>query len=91
MDLLSQYKQDHPEEFREKPQWESSREYGFFIRLVMRLSAGKIRDVSKAAYVLAIAAAAVFTFAVILFFFFSGSSSAGKARFSTVCFPVPCS
>ncbi len=52
MDLLSQYKQDRPEALRPTPQWEPPKEFGFFIRLVMRLSGGRIREVNRASYVL---------------------------------------
>lgn len=52
MDLLEQYKQQHPEAFKEKPKWQPPSEYGFFIRLVMRLSGGRIREVREATYVL---------------------------------------
>ena len=74
MDLLSQYKQDHPEEFREKPQWEPPREYGFFIRMVMKMSGGRIRKVNKADFVLAIGAAVAFVLSLILFFAGSGTN-----------------
>ena len=70
MGLLENYREQNPEAFREAPKWEPPREYGFFIRLVMRLSGGKIRDVNTAAKMLAIAAAVVFV--VSLFLFFSG-------------------
>ena len=74
MDLLSQYKQDHPEAFREKPAWEPPKEYGFFIRLVMRVSSGRIRDVNTAAKALAIVGAVVFSISIIIFIYsFSGS------------------
>ena len=59
MGLLENYKEQNPESFREKPQWEPPREYGFFIRLVMKMSGGRIRDVNTASYALLIAAAIV--------------------------------
>ena len=79
MDLLSQYKQDHPEAFRDAPKWQPPKEYGFFIRLVMRLSGGKIRDINKASYALAIAAAVVFLISLLFFFGIGGFSSSPKA------------
>lgn len=76
MDLLEQYKQEHPEAFREKPVYEPPKEYGFFIRLVMRLSGGKIRDLNQAARVLLIAGIAVFAISIGIFVYnFSGSGT----------------
>ena len=76
MDILSQYKQDNPDAFKEKLKWEPSKEYGFFIRTVMRLSGGRIRDVNKAAFVLTIAGAAVFAVSIAIFVYnFSGSTA----------------
>lgn len=56
MDLLSQYQQEHPEAFREQPKRQPSDEYGFFIRLILRLSGGRVRDVKTVHKVLLIAA-----------------------------------
>mgnify|MGYP001577440866 CR=1 len=67
MDLLEQYKKQYPETFKQKPQWQPSDEYGFFIRLVMRLSRGRVRDTRQAARVLLIAAAVILLLS--LFFF----------------------
>lgn len=36
MDILSQDEQENPEAFKPQHAWQSSDEYGFFIRLVMR-------------------------------------------------------
>ena len=66
MGLLENYREQNPEAFMEKPKWQAPKEYGFFIRLVMRMSGGRIRDINKAAYALAIAAAVMFV--VSLFF-----------------------
>ncbi len=75
MDLLEQYKQQRPEAFKPVvPQPATDpygREYGAMVRLVMRMSGGRIRDARQASYVL-IAVAAVFL-TVSLFFFFRGS------------------
>ena len=68
MGLLENYKEQNPEAFRKAPQWEPPREYGFFIRLVMRLSGGRIRDVNKASYVLLTVAVIIVIVALILFF-----------------------
>ena len=72
MGLLENYKEQNPEAFREAPKWRPPQEYGFFIRMVMRMSGGRIRDVDRAAYVLAIAAAIILVTS--LFFFFSAGS-----------------
>lgn len=76
MDILSQYQQEHPEAFREAPKQQSSDGYGFFIRLVLRLSGGRVRDARQAARVLLIAAVVMATAS--LFFFLT----AGPERFS---------
>lgn len=52
MDLLEQYKTEHPEAFRQVPAYAPSVEHGFFIRLVIRLAGGKIRSARTAQYVL---------------------------------------
>jgi len=78
MDLLEQYKQQHPEMAQNVPVWSPPREYGFFIRLVMRMSGGKIRDVNTASYVLAIASAVIVVVSIGIFtynFFGSGTAS----------------
>ena len=67
MDLLEQYKQDNPEAFREKPPEEISKEYGFFVRLAMKMSRGTIRDIKEANRVLVIAA--IIIFLISLYFF----------------------
>ena len=76
MDLLSQYKQEHPE-FQEKKAIPLTDEYGRtytgMIALVMRLSGGRIRDARQASYVLFAAAAVILV--VSLIFFFAGSGS----------------
>ena len=89
MDILEQYKKQFPEESKPASPRQSSNEYGFFINLVMRLSGGRIHDETKANYVL-LAAVGFMLLVIILTFIFSGSSSEGKARFSTVCFPISC-
>lgn len=77
MDLLEQYKQQHPEVSQRAPAWSPPREYGFFIRFVMRISGGKIRDVNRASYVLATAGAAILLVSILIFIYgFSGSGTA---------------
>ena len=74
MDLLSQYKQEHPESFEEKQTWTPPNEYGFFIRLVMRASGGKIRDVNTASRILLGAVVIMILVAFMLSFWGSGGS-----------------
>ena len=72
MDLLEQYKQQRPEAFKQTaPQPAADpygRKYGTMVRLVMRLSGGKIKDARQASYAL-LAVAIVFGIATLLFFF----------------------
>ena len=79
MDLLGQYKEQNPEAFREKPQWEAPKEYGFFNRLIMRLSGGKIRDIDQASRTLAIVVVVIFMVSVgVLIYSFSGSGTSSN-------------
>lgn len=72
MELLSQYKQDHPEAFQEQKRppltHEYGRQYTGMIAFVIRLSGGRIRDANAATRVLLIAAAVIILISVILFF-----------------------
>ena len=68
MGLLENYKEQNPEAFREAPKWRPPQEYGFFIRLVMRLSGGRVRDINQASYVLLIAAAIVALLSLLFWF-----------------------
>ena len=77
MDILKQYEKQFPEIKKAAPQWEEPSEYGFFIRLVMRLSGGRINNETQASYVL-IAVAALMIVAS-LFIIFGGG--AGQAPF----------
>ena len=52
MGLLENYKEQNPSAFREKQKRSPSDDYGFFIRLVMSASGGRIRDANTASYVL---------------------------------------
>lgn len=72
MDLLSQYKQDHPEAPRKKPSSsltdEYGREYSRMVALVMRLSGGRIKDARQASYVLLGIAVIIALVSLVLFF-----------------------
>ena len=87
MDILEQYEKENPEV--KIPEWQPSEDHGFLIRLVIRLSQGRIQEEKQANYVLLVIIGILFLI-TILIFFLSGPSSEGKARFSTVCFPVAC-
>lgn len=75
MDILSQYEQENPEASKPQPAWQSSGEYGFFIRLVMRLSGGKIQNETQANYVLFVFIAIAVIISLSLFF------NTGPAKF----------
>ncbi|MEK7099415.1 MAG: hypothetical protein AAB916_02765 [Patescibacteria group bacterium] len=73
MDLLEQYKSDHPEAFREKPREAIAVDQPLLIRLVMQWSGGMVRDVRQAQYVLlGVAAVAVLAAAILFFNFLRG-------------------
>lgn len=80
MDLLSQYKQDHPEVFQEKKRPPLTDEYGRaytgMIAVVMRLSGGRIKDARRASYALLVFAVLVLVVSLVLFF------SGGPEKFS---------
>ena len=72
MDLLSQYKKEHPEAFQEKPALpmtdEYGREYATMVRWVIQLSGGRIRDARQASYALLGATILIFLAALTMFF-----------------------
>ncbi len=80
MDILSQYKQDHPEAFREKKSApatdEYGREYRGMIAFIIRLSGGRIKDARQASYMLLFGAGLIVLIA--LLFYFWGSSGTIK-------------
>jgi hypothetical protein len=51
MDILSQYNKERSDALGDQT-WSPSAEYGFLIRLVMRLSGGRIQDARKVTVVL---------------------------------------
>lgn len=57
MDLLSQYKQQSPAQFQESGQADRQlrNENGFFLRLVISLSGGRVRDAEQASVILLVA------------------------------------
>ena len=90
MDLLEQYKTEHPEAFARQPADMPVSDVPAIVRMVMRLSGGKVVSIKAAYTALLISASVLFIAALLVFFVSSGSSSIGKARFSTECFPVAC-
>lgn len=71
MDILSQYKQEHPEAFQEKKPLPLTDEYGRtytgMVGLVMRLSGGRIRDANQASKVLLVGTVVIGAVALYLF------------------------
>ena len=72
MDILGKYEAEQP---RVVPQvlHERVTEYGFFVRLVMRLSSGRITDARQATYLLLIVAVIFVLAALVILFAGSGS------------------
>ena len=68
MGILEQYEKQFPETNKPTPQWQPASEYGFFVKLVMKLSGGRIRDEVRANYVLAVITVILFIISIILFF-----------------------
>lgn len=79
MDILQAYEKQRPQPIQASPQRQPTDEYGFFIRLVMRLSNGKIQNVKQASYVLLAAAGVILLAAALVFLeasgFFTGTTS----------------
>jgi len=71
MDLLSQYKQEHPEAFREQRQSPVADEYGRaytgMTAWVIRISGGRIRDARQATTVLLIVTVVIAAVAAYIF------------------------
>ena len=74
MGILERYEKQFPEANKPAPQWQPSSEYGFFVKLVMKLSGGRIQDEAKANYVLLGAALLLVIIAILIFFFGSADS-----------------
>lgn len=77
MDILEAYEKQNPRVVQVAPQRQQSPEHGFFIRLVMRLSGGRIENSHQASYVLLAAAGVILLAAIVVFLggfdFFSGA------------------
>lgn len=72
MDILEQYEKSDPQVIRSAPQRQLTPEYGIFVRLVMQLSGGRIRDIRKASMALLVTAGVIMFVAILVFF---GSAS----------------
>lgn len=83
MDILEAYEKQNPQPVRAAPQRQPTDEYGFFIRLVMRLSNGKIQNIRQASYVLLAAAGVILLAAILVFLEASGFFSSAKPLYST--------
>jgi len=78
MDILGAYEKQNPQPVQQALQRSQSSEYGFFIRLVMRLSGGRIENTRQASYVLLAIAGVIMVAAISVFlgvFGFSSSTS----------------
>lgn len=82
MDILSQYEKQSPAVSHEQPMYQLPSEYGFLIRLVMKISGGRIKDAIRANYIL-IGVAIVFLIIAGMIFLFARSGS--NSRYA----PVP--
>ncbi len=67
MDILSQYKKDNPAYLQSAPVPSFSQGNGFFSRLVIRLSGGKIQSERQANIFLAAGAVIILSISLILF------------------------
>lgn len=67
MDILKKYNEDTPTVRPQVSQWQPPSEYGFFVRMVMRVSGGRIRELRQASYVLLIGAIVITIIAAVLF------------------------
>ena len=79
MDILGQYEKQFPKENKPAPQRQPSLEHGFLIRLVVKLSGGRIADEVMANYVLVIAAAAMLVISFFILFGIPGLSGSPRA------------
>lgn len=75
MDILSQYEKQNQQPIQMAPQKQPTPEYGFFIRLVMRLSSGRIQNSRQASYVLLGVAILIIVLSIIIFIYQGGSNS----------------
>ena len=77
MDILKQYEKENPDTVLQSSKWDISQEFqyeSFLVRLVVRLSGGRIRDIKQANYVLL--GFAVIAILISIFIFFGiGSGS----------------
>lgn len=81
MDILKKYEEQHQETAMPAFTAKSSAEYGFFTRLVMRLSGGMIKDENTASYVLVVVAVVMIIIAGILLYTGSGPGSVNTEDF----------
>ena len=78
MGILERYEKQFPEANKPASQWQPSSEYGFWVRLVIKLSGGRIQDEAKANSVLVIAVVVMFVISFFMVFGVPGFSSYQK-------------
>ena len=84
MDILGEYEKQNPRPLQQAaPQRQLASEYGFFIRLVIKLSGGKIENIRQASYVLLAAAGVIMVATIFVFLGTSGFFSGAKPLYST--------
>lgn len=74
MDILGKYEADRPQVIKQPHQFRTAPEYGFFVRIVMRLSGDRIQDARQASMVLLGCAGVCFLIALSLFYLSRASS-----------------
>lgn len=82
MDILGEYEKQHPvaQAPIRQTAFSPQSEYGFFIKLVMRLSGGKIENARQASMVLLGVAGAILLTSVFIFASASGLFSSGSSN-----------
>ena len=83
MDILQKYKQEHPVSVLRPIQRQQS-EYGFFIRLAMKMSGGRIDNARQAIRVLLIAAVVISAASIVIFIRAFGGGSQAQNLFLNV-------
>lgn len=73
MDILGEYEKQNPQPVQAAPQRQLAPEYGFFIRLVMRLSGRRIENARQASYVLLALSITIIAVSFIIFLYQGGN------------------
>lgn len=78
MDILSRYKKENqqvPQQFGVRDTAENTDDFGFLVRLVIRLSGGRIRNTAQAMTILAVASIIFIIVSLVIVVFFSGTKN----------------